>query len=93
MGGNVIATYAVLAQFIDKGIVVMKNTPQRARRVEEMARSFGPGQYDIVAIVDAKSDQARTAFGLTPSSVGNVRTQTPRVFNKSEFGSIIGKLP
>ena len=68
----------------------MKNTPQRARRVEDMARSFGPGQYDIVAIVDAKSDQARTA---TPSSVGNVRTQTPRVFNKSEFGSIIGKLP
>jgi len=70
----------------------MKNSPQRARRVEAMAGGFGPGQYDIVAIVDAKGDQALSAFGLALNSVGNVRTQMPRAFNKSEFGSIIGKL-
>jgi hypothetical protein len=50
-------------------------------------------QYDIVAIVDAKNDQALTAFGLVPGSAGNVRAQTLRAFKKSEFGSIVGKLP
>lgn len=96
------ATYVVLAQFTDQGIRTIKNSPQRASQVEEIAKSFGCemkevywtlGQYDIVTIVDAKDDQALTAFGLALGSAGNVRTQTLRAFNKHEFGSIIGKLP
>jgi uncharacterized protein with GYD domain len=49
------------------------------------------GRYDIVAIVDAKDDPALSAFGRTPGCACIVRMQTWRVFNKSEFGSIIGK--
>jgi uncharacterized protein with GYD domain len=96
------ATYIVLAQFTDQGIRTIKNSPQRAGQVAEMAKGFGCemkdvywtlGQYDIVAIIDAPDDQSLTAFGLALGSAGNVRTQTLRAFTKSEIGAIIGKLP
>jgi uncharacterized protein with GYD domain len=95
------ATYVVLAQFTDQGIRTIKNSPQRASQVEELAKSFGCdmkevywtlGHYDVVAIVDAPDEQSFTAFGLALGSAGNVRTQTLRAFNKSEFGAIVGKL-
>jgi uncharacterized protein with GYD domain len=95
------ATYVVLAQFTDQGIRTIKNSPQRASQVEELAKSFGCdmkevywtlGHYDVVAIVDAPDEQSFTAFGLALGSAGNVRTQTLRAFNKNEFGAIVGKL-
>jgi uncharacterized protein with GYD domain len=95
-------TYVVLIQFTDQGIRTIKNSPQRASQVQDMAKGFGCemkdiywtlGQYDIVSIVEATDDQALTAFGLALGSAGNVRTQTMRAFNKSEMASIIGKLP
>ncbi|NKJ48377.1 GYD family protein, partial [Burkholderia sp. SG-MS1] len=33
--------YVVLAQFTDQGIRTVKNSPQRAAQVAEMAKSFG----------------------------------------------------
>lgn len=95
-------TYVVLIQFTDQGIRTIKNSPQRASQVQEMAKSFGCemkdiywtlGQYDIVAIVEANDDAGLTAFGLALATGGNVRTQTMRAFNKNEIAAIIGKLP
>jgi uncharacterized protein with GYD domain len=95
-------TYVVLAQFTDQGIRTIKNSPQRAGQVAEMAKSFGCqmkevywtlGQYDIVAIIDAADEQSLTTFGLALGSAGNVRTQTLRAFSKDEIGAIIGRLP
>lgn len=95
-------TYVVLAQFTDQGIRTIKNSPQRAGQAAEMAKAFGCemkevywtlGQYDFVSIVEAKDDEALTAFGLALGSAGNIRTQTMRAFNKSDFSAIIGKLP
>jgi uncharacterized protein with GYD domain len=96
------ATYVVLAQFTDQGIRTVKNSPQRAGQVAEMAKSFGCemkevywtlGQYDIVAIVEARDEQSFTAFGFALGSAGNVRTQTLRAFSKNELGAILAKLP
>ncbi|WP_421375777.1 GYD domain-containing protein [Paraburkholderia sp. DD10] len=96
------ATYVVLAQFTDQGIRTIKNSPQRAGQVAELARSFGCemkevfwtlGQYDIVTIVEAQDEQNFAAFGFALGSAGNVRTQTLRAFTKSEIGAVIGKLP
>ncbi|MGA7816817.1 GYD domain-containing protein [Caballeronia sp.] len=95
------ATYVVLAQFTDQGIRTIKNSPQRAEQVAEIAKGFGCdmreiywtlGHYDIVAIVDAPDEQSFTALGLALGSAGNVRTQTLRAFTKSEFGAIVGRL-
>jgi uncharacterized protein with GYD domain len=97
----VMATYVVLSQFTDQGIRTIKNSPQRASQVAEMARSFGcemkevywtMGQYDIVSIVEAPDEQSFAAFGFAIGSAGNIRTQTLRAFNKNELGAILGKL-
>ncbi|WP_322014881.1 GYD domain-containing protein [Paraburkholderia sp. J12] len=96
------ATYVVLSQFTDQGIRSIKNSPQRAGQVAEQAKSFGCemkeiywtlGQYDIVSIVEAPNDESLTAFGLALGAAGNIRTQTLRAFNKTDFAAIIGKLP
>ncbi|WP_233866414.1 GYD domain-containing protein [Paraburkholderia adhaesiva] len=95
-------TYVVLAQFTDQGIRTVKNSPQRADQTAEMGKAFGCevkdiywtlGQYDLTIILEAKDDESLTAFGLALGSAGNVRTQTMRAFNRSEFGSLISKLP
>ncbi|MEX3956118.1 GYD domain-containing protein [Trinickia sp. EG282A] len=95
------ATYIVLAQFTDQGIRNIKNSPQRASQVAEMAKGFGCemkevfwtlGQYDIVAVIDAPDDESFTTFGLALGSAGNVRTQSLRAFTKNELASMIGKL-
>ncbi|MEA3089801.1 MAG: hypothetical protein QOJ04_1143 [Caballeronia sp.] len=96
------ATYVVLSQFTDQGIRTVKNSPQRAAQVAEMAKGFGcemkqiywtMGQYDIVSIIEAPDDQSLAAFGFALGSAGNIRTQTLRAFTKDEVGPIIGKLP
>ena len=96
------ATYVVLGQFTDQGIRTIKNSPQRAGQVAEMAKGFGCemkdvywtlGQYDIVALIEAPDEQSLSAFGFALGSAGNVRTQTLRAFTKSELGAILGKLP
>jgi uncharacterized protein with GYD domain len=96
------ATYVVLAQFTDQGIRTIKNSPQRASQVAEMAKGFGCemkevywtlGRYDIVAIVDAKDEQSFCTFGYALGSAGNVRTQSLRAFTKDEIGATIRKLP
>lgn len=96
------ATYVVLAQFTDQGIRAIKNSPQRAASVAEMAKGFGCemkeiywtlGKYDIVTIIDAADEQSFMAFGFALGSAGNVRTQTLRAFSKDEMGAIMGRLP
>ncbi|HTR07778.1 MAG TPA: GYD domain-containing protein [Paraburkholderia sp.] len=69
----------MLAQFTEEGIRILKNSLQWAGQgdlgcvIEEIC--WTPGQYDIVAIVDAKDDQALTTFGLAWGSAGNVRSK------------------
>ena len=75
------ATYVVLSQFTDQGIRDIKNSPQRAAQVGEMAKAFGcemkeiywtMGQYDVVSIVEAPDDQSLSAFGLAVGSARSV---------------------
>jgi uncharacterized protein with GYD domain len=96
------ANYVVLAKFTDQGIRSIKNSPQRASQVTEIAKSFGCemreiywtlGQYDIVAIVDAKDEQSLSAFGYSLGAAGNVRTQTLRAFTTDEIEKVISRLP
>ncbi|CAG9258182.1 GYD family protein [Paraburkholderia unamae] len=96
------STYVVLAQFTDQGIRSVKNSAQRAGQAAELARGFGcemkeiywtMGKYDIVTIVEAPDDESLMAFGLALGALGNIRTQTLRALNKSEFSAILGKLP
>ena len=95
------AKYVVLVNWTEQGVREAKDTTDRAKKVEGMAKDMGCnmdlllwtlGRYDIVGIFDAPDDETAALFGLKVSGLGTVRTETLRAFTSSEIGSIIGKL-
>lgn len=95
------ATYVTLAKFTDQGMRSIKDTVSRADAVKEAAGRYGvtlksihwtEGQYDVVAIWDAKDEAAFMAFGLVIGSAGNVRTETLKAFSRDEMAAIIAKM-
>jgi uncharacterized protein with GYD domain len=95
------ATYILLGNFTEQGILNVKDTPKRAEAVKELAKKVGVavkelywtlGQYDVVAIFDAPDEASATALGLSIGVAGNVRTQTLRAFTAAEIGPILRKI-
>ncbi|MBI2752765.1 MAG: GYD domain-containing protein [Betaproteobacteria bacterium] len=95
------ATFIALGSFTDQGIRNVKDSTKRAESVREMAKKFGItmkdiywtlGQYDVVTIIDAPSDEVATSFALAIGAAGNVRTQSLRAFSRDEMNAILGKL-
>ena len=95
------ATYIMLGTFTDQGARTVKDTTKRAAAVRELGRKVGVtvkdlywtlGQYDVALTAEAADDDAMTAFGLSVSAMGNVRTQTLRAFTAEEMGGILGRM-
>jgi uncharacterized protein with GYD domain len=95
------ATYCVLGSFTDQGVRNAKDTAKRADAFKAMAKKCGvtvkelywaQGQYDIVTILEASDDLAVTSLGLSLGGLGNVRTQTLRLFAPAEMKKIIDKM-
>ncbi len=68
------ATYVMLANFTEQGIRNVKDSVKRAEAFKETAKAAGVtindirwtlGQYDIVAMAEAKDEMSVTALGLT----------------------------
>ena len=94
--------YVVLTTFTDQGIRNVKDTVKRADAAREAASRLGvdmrelywtQGQYDLVALCEAKDENAALAFGLSLGASGNVRSQTLRAFSRDEMSAIVAKLP
>jgi len=95
-------TYVSLVRYSDQGIRNIKESPARLDAAKKLAQSAGAeiksfylalGKYDIVLTVDAPNDETAMKLLLTLGSLGNVRTDTFRVFNETEFRKLIGSLP
>ena len=95
------ATYVMLANFTERGIMNVTNTAQRAEEFKLMAIRHGAavrqtlwtlGQYDVVVIVEAPDEMTMTALGLSLNALGFVRTQTLRAFSETEIQTIIRKM-
>ena len=95
------ATYCVLGSFTEQGVRGAKDSPKRAEAFREMARKCGvtvkevywaQGQYDIVIILEASDDLAVTSLALSIGALGNVRTQTLRLFSPADMKAIIDKM-
>jgi uncharacterized protein with GYD domain len=95
-------TYVSLVRYSDQGIRNIKESPARLDAAKKLAQSAGAeiksfylalGKYDIVLTVDAPNDETAMKLLLTLGSLGNVRTDTFRVFNEAEFRKLIGSLP
>jgi uncharacterized protein with GYD domain len=92
------ATYVILAQFTDQGIHNVQDTIKRADATKELAKKFGVtvrdnfwtiGRYDTVSLIEAPDDETVTAFALSVSKLGSVRTETLRAFTQAEVNQIL----
>lgn len=95
------STYIALAKFTDQGLKGVKDTVKRAEAAREMASKYGVqmkdiywtlGEYDIVILLDAQDDASLTAFNLAICSMGNVKFQTLKAFNRDETTALLGKI-
>jgi uncharacterized protein with GYD domain len=95
-------TYVVLLHYTQKGIESIKDSPDRLDAAKEAAKSMGVdirefylamGQYDAVVIGEAPDDKSITSFALASASLGNVRTETLRVYTEDEYRELIAGLP
>ena len=95
------STYIALAKFTDQGLKSVKDTVKRADTARETASKYGVqmkdiywtlGEYDIVILLDAQDDASLTAFNLALSSMGNVKFQTLKAFNREETTALLGKI-
>ncbi len=95
------ARYVSLIQFTDQGIRNVKDTVKRGDAAIGEAEKMGikiieefwaMGAYDVVVLFDAPDDETMTAFSPKIGSLGNVRTQTMRVFRRDEMERILAKI-
>ena len=95
------AIYCVLGSFTEQGVRNAKDSPKRAEAFKEMARKCGvtvkevywaQGQYDVVTILEAPDELAVTSLALSVGALGNIRTQTLRLFSAGDMKAIIEKM-
>ena len=90
--------YVVLYRFTEQGAKGAKGTVQRARQTREENEKRGfktvglywtQGPYDLVAIVDAPSEDAMMGAMLNVVGAGNVTSTTMRAFDDGEMERIL----
>ncbi len=92
--------YVILYRFTEQGRKSVKDTVKRAaevrRRNEErgfkiLGQYWTMGSYDLVAVVDAPSDEAVMAGLLGITEAGNVTSETLHAFTDKEMEEILAK--
>jgi uncharacterized protein with GYD domain len=95
-------TYISLMKYTAKGIETIKDAPERTEVAMKGLEQMGGkligvysvlGEYDLVAIAEAPSDEIAMAYLLALGADGNVRTTTMKAFTWEEAAAIIEKLP
>ncbi len=95
------AAYIVLINYTEQGIRNIKDSPSRLDAARQVMKDLGGelkdtyltiGAYDLVAVVEAPSDEVLARFALTVGSQGNIRTTTLRAFTEAQYRGIIQSL-
>ena len=92
--------YIVLYRFTEQGRKSVRDTVKRAAEIRKQneARGFKvlghywtQGRYDLVAVVDAPSEEAMVAglFGI--AETGNVASESMRAFTAEEMQRFLAK--
>jgi uncharacterized protein with GYD domain len=93
--------YTLLINWTEQGIRNVKDTIKRAKSFEDAVEKAGGkslglyytiGRYDMVAMVEAPTDQTMASILFSLGSLGNVRTETLKTFSMDETANIIEKL-
>jgi len=94
-------TYVTLFKWTDQGVKDVKNVPARFDAAKKLANSMGGkfhglyvtmGDYDVVALTEAPSDEVASAIALSIAVKGNAKTTTMRAFTEAEFSEILKKI-
>jgi uncharacterized protein with GYD domain len=95
-------TYITLVNYTEKGIANIKESPARLEKVKAAMKAAGGefkafyltmGQYDMVVISEAPSDEAYAATMLAIGAGGAVRSETLKAFTEDEYRKIIAAIP
>jgi uncharacterized protein with GYD domain len=79
------STYIILVKFTQKGMESIQDSPKRLEAARKLGKSLGGeitaayytmGQYDMVVIMEAPSNEAALEGILKTGSLGNVKTET-----------------
>jgi uncharacterized protein with GYD domain len=92
--------YVVLYRFTAQGRKSVKESVRRAAEIRKQNEALGfkvlghywtQGRYDLVAVVDAPSDEAMVAglFGI--AEAGNVTSETLRAYTAEEMQKLLAK--
>jgi uncharacterized protein with GYD domain len=92
--------YIILFRFTDQGIRNVKDTTKRVNAARSDAEKIGGkftvnwtfGEYDTIDVLEAPSDEAALEFELKLGSLGNVKTNTLKAFNKEEIARVLDML-
>src|SRR5712692_9243925 len=94
------ATYVILYTFTPDGAKNIRESVKRAGRVRQQNARVGftvkdvywtQGSYDMVAIVDAPSEEAMMGAMMNVVSAGNVTSVTMRAFDAMEMSRVLAK--
>ena len=90
-----------LMKWTAKGIASLEEAPQRTEESIHVHEEMGGkligfyivmGEYDMVGIAEAPSDEVVLAFLTALGAAGNVRTTTMRAFTQEEAMDIMAKV-
>lgn len=92
--------YVVLYKFTEQGRRNIKDTVKRAQDIMKGNRERGfeikgyfwtQGQYDLVTIVDAPSEEAMMSGIFSIAEAGNAVSETMRAFTAEEMQKMLGQ--
>jgi uncharacterized protein with GYD domain len=90
--------YVVLYRFTEGGAKDIRGTVARARQTREQNEKRGfkvqamlwtQGPYDLVAVVEAPSEEAMMGGMVNVLSAGNVTSVTMRAFDEKEMEKVL----
>ena len=96
------AGYVTLVKFTPQGETSVKDLPKRLDAVKKTAEGMGVqvvgvwltmGQYDLLAIFDAPSDQVMGTLLMALAGKGNGSSETMRAFSEDEIRTLVTKVP
>ncbi len=97
------ASYLMLFSFTQQGIQKIKESPARVDAARQTVRSLGGevkafygilgGLGDTMFVVEAPDDAAVARMVLAIAALGNVRTETHRLFTEDQYRKVIESLP
>ncbi len=94
-------TYISLINWTDQGI---RNVKESLQRVDDAKKAFEAaggklagiyltmGRYDLVAIIEAPTDEVAATVLLSIGSRGSVRSETLKAFPEAQYRDIIARV-